>query len=88
MAGLAPERWRPVDQGERLESVIAPNTPNRNFVATAPDQKWVADFTCVWTKEGWLYVAAVLDLFSRRIGGWSMKTRMSPVEYEKRAKLA
>lgn len=70
-------RKRPVDQGQRLESAIAPNTLNRVFSATAPNQKWVADFTYVWTREGWLYVAAVLDLFSRRIVGWSMKSRMT-----------
>ncbi len=70
-------RKRPVDQGERLESAIAPNTLDREFAASAPNQKWVADFTYVWTREGWLYVAAVLDLFSRRIVGWSMKSRMT-----------
>jgi putative transposase len=70
-------RKRPVDQGKRLESAIAPNTLDRAFTASAPNQKWVADFTYVWTREGWLYVAAVLDLFSRRIVGWSMKSRMT-----------
>ncbi len=70
-------RKPPVDQGKRLESAIAPNTLDREFTATAPNQKWVADFTYVWTTEGWLYVAAVLDLFSRRIVGWSMKARMT-----------
>lgn len=71
------KRRRPVDQGERRESAIAPNTLAREFTATAPDQKWVADFTQVWTRQGWLYVAAVLDLYSRRIVGWSMKARMT-----------
>jgi len=70
-------RKRPVDQGERLESAIAPNTLDREFTATAPNEKWVADFTYVWAGEGWLYVAAVLDLYSRRIVGWSMKARMT-----------
>ena len=70
-------RKRPVDQGRRLESAIAPNTLDREFTATAPNQKWVADFTYIWTSEGWLYVAAVLDLYSRRIVGWSMKARMT-----------
>lgn len=70
-------RKRPVDKGQRLESAIAPNTLDREFTATAPNQKWVADFTYVWTSEGWLYVAAVLDLFARRIVGWSMKSRMT-----------
>ena len=67
-------RKRPVDQGQRPESAIAPNTLDREFTAAAPNQNWVADFTYVWTAEGWLYVAAVLDLFSRRIVGWSMKS--------------
>lgn len=50
-------RKRPVDQGQRLESAIAPNTQDRAFTATAPNRKRVADFTCVWTPEGWLYIA-------------------------------
>lgn len=70
-------RKAPVDKGQRLESRIAPNSLDREFTATAPNQKWVADFTYVWTSEGWLFVAAVLDLFSRRIVGWSMKSRMT-----------
>ena len=70
-------RKQPVDKGTQLANAIGPNTLDRDFTATAPDQKWVADFTYVWTLEGWLYVAAVLDLFSRRIVGWSMKARMT-----------
>ena len=42
-----------------------------------PNQKWVADFTYLWTAEGWLYVAVVLDLFSRRVVGWSMSSTMT-----------
>lgn len=64
-------RGLPKDQGAR--SVIAENLLARDFRADGPNQKWLADFTYVWTAEGWLYVAAVLDLFSRRIVGWSMK---------------
>jgi len=67
-------RQPPFDTGER--SVIAPNILDRQFEATAPNQKWVADFTYIWTGEGWLYVAVVLDLFSRMIVGWSMQNRM------------
>jgi len=51
---------------------VAPNVLDRAFAAPAPNQKWVADFTYVWTLEGWLFVAVVLDLFSRRIVGWAM----------------
>ena len=64
-------RGLPKDDGER--SVIADNVLDRDFQADRPNQKWLADFTYIWTAEGWLYVAAVLDLFSRRIVGWSMK---------------
>ena len=46
-------------------------------MASAPNQKWVADFTYIWTAEGWLYAAAVLDLYSRRIVGWSMQDTMT-----------
>ncbi|GMV50778.1 MAG: hypothetical protein AMXMBFR67_23210 [Nitrospira sp.] len=45
--------------------------------APAPNRKWVADFPYPWTAEGWLYVAAVVDLFSRRVVGWSMSATMT-----------
>lgn len=48
----------------------------RTFHA-APNPKWIADFTYVWTADGWLYVAAVVDLFSRRVVGWSMSAAMT-----------
>jgi putative transposase len=67
----------PQDHGERSLHALAPNVLDRQFVATAPDQKWVADFTYIWTHEGWLYVAVVLDLYSRRIVGWSMQASMT-----------
>jgi putative transposase len=50
---------------------------DRQFEAPAPNRKWVADFTYIWTAEGWLYVAAVVDLFSRRVVGWSMSAAMT-----------
>ena len=70
-------RGLPVDRGDRSGGAIAPNLLDRQFGATASDQKWVADFTYLWTAEGWLYVAAVLDLYSRRIIGWSMQSQMT-----------
>lgn len=51
---------------------IAPNLLKRDFTATAPNEKWVADITYVPTEEGWAYMAAVMDLFSRRIVGWAV----------------
>ena len=70
-------RGLPVDRGDRTGGAIAPNLLDRQFDATAPNQKWVADFTYLWTAEGWLYVAVVLDLYSRRIIGWSMQSQMT-----------
>ena len=68
-------RGLPKDRGER--GAIAGNVLDRQFQADLPNQKWVADFTYIWTAEGWLYVAVVLDLFSRRAVGWSMQESMT-----------
>ncbi len=54
----------------------ATNRLNRDFTATAPNQKWVVDITAIDTDEGWLYLAGVLDLFSRRLVGWAMDDHM------------
>ena len=56
---------------------IAPNLLNRQFEAQAPNEKWVADITYIPTREGWLYLAAVLDLYSRKIVGWSMSHQVT-----------
>ena len=72
-----PRRRRlPLDLGERQAGAVAPNTLDRTFEAAAANRKWIADFTYIWTAEGWLYVAAVIDLFSRRVVGWSMNATM------------
>ena len=55
---------------------ISPNLLARDFTASQPDQKYVGDITYIWTAEGWLYLATVIDLYSRRIVGWSMDERM------------
>jgi putative transposase len=73
-----PRRRRlPPDLGERQSCAVAANVLDRGFQAPAPNRKWIADFTYVWTAEGWLYVAAVIDLFSRRVVGWSMSAGMT-----------
>ena len=73
-----PRRRRlPADPGERRANAVAPNVLDRGFEAPAANRKWIADFTYIWTAEGWLYVAAVLDLFSRRVVGWSMSATMT-----------
>ena len=56
---------------------VAPNLLNRDFKANRPNQKWLTDITYILTLEGWLYLAAVLDLYSRRIIGWAMSDRMT-----------
>jgi len=73
-----PRRRRlPPDTGERSLAAVSSNVLDRQFEAERPNQKWIADFTYVWTAEGWLYVAAVIDLFSRRVVGWSMSAGMT-----------
>jgi len=56
---------------------VAPNLLNRDFSATAPNQKWVGDISYVWTDEGWMYLAVVIDLYSRVVIGWSIQSTMS-----------
>jgi len=56
---------------------VAPNVLQRNFEADQPNQKWLTDITYIPTMEGWLYLAAVLDLYSRRVVGWAMSNRMT-----------
>ena len=73
-----PRRRRmPADPGPQGPRTVSPNVLNRQFDAPAPNRKWVADFTYLWTAEGWLYIAAVVDLFSRRVIGWSMQATMT-----------
>jgi transposase InsO family protein len=55
---------------------IAPNLLDRNFVADKPNQKWAGDISYIWTREGWLYLAVILDLHSRRVIGWAVSNRM------------
>ena len=56
---------------------VAPNLLEQDFTATAPNQKWVSDITYIATDEGWLYLAVVLDLYSRLVVGWAMAERMT-----------
>jgi putative transposase len=56
---------------------VAPNELARDFSATRPNERWVTDITYVWTDEGWTYVAAILDLFSRAVVGWAIDTTMT-----------
>ena len=55
---------------------VAPNLLEQDFTATGPDRKWGADISYVWTREGWLYLAVVIDLFARRVVGWATADRL------------
>lgn len=68
-------RFRKTTQSEH-DNPIAPDLLNRDFAADAPNTVWTADITYIWTQQGWLYLAVILDLFSRRIVGWAMSNRI------------
>ena len=67
-----PKRWRHPSAAPS-DSVSAPNTLDRGFNVSAPNRVWASDITYIRTWEGWLYLAVVIDLFSRRVVGWSMQ---------------
>lgn len=78
-SGLRPRRRRkfvPTTTDSNHGFPIAPNRLDRDFAASAPNRKWVCDLTYIWTDQGWLYLATVLDLYSRRIVGWSMQDHL------------
>ena len=76
IVGTVPQKRHPVTTQRQPGAFAAPNLLDRDFSADAPDQKWVTDITYIDTAEGWLYLALVLDLFSRKIVGWAMADHM------------
>lgn len=70
------KKWKVTTKLSKQSIEVAPNHLNQLFVAEAPNKVWVSDITYVWTEEGWLYVASVMDLFSRKIVGLSMGDRL------------
>lgn len=75
LRGHIPRRFRRTTDS-RHRHRIAPNLLSRNFTAKEPNVAWVGDITYIPTREGWLYLAALLDLFSRRVVGWAMSDRI------------
>jgi putative transposase len=59
------------------DRLVAPNLLNQDFTALAPNQKWAGDITYIWTREGWIYLAVIMDLFNREIIGWAMSHRIN-----------
>jgi transposase InsO family protein len=91
MHGIAPKarrRYHPVTTQRQPGVVPAPNRLNQDFSAAIPNQKWVSDFTFIETGEGWLYLAVVLDLFSRKVIGWSMSQTMDTALVETALRMA
>jgi transposase InsO family protein len=76
MVARSPRRKRPVTTRRAPGARAAPNLLAQDFTASQPNQKWLADITYIDTGEGWLYLALVMDLFSRTIVGWSMADHM------------
>jgi transposase InsO family protein len=69
-------RFRVATTDSRHHLPIAPNVLDRNFTVAAPNQAWAGDITYIATDEGWLFLAVVIDLFSRKVVGWSMQPDM------------
>jgi putative transposase len=69
-------KFRVITTDSKHNLPIAPNLLDRNFTPAAPNQAWVGDFTYIATEEGWLFLAVVIDLFSRKVIGWSMRPDM------------
>lgn len=76
IVGRRKRRFHPGTTQRQAGVIPAPNRLNQDFSAVRPNQKWVSDFTYIETREGWLFLAVVLDLFSRRVVGWAMRSRM------------
>jgi transposase InsO family protein len=76
--GLAARRKKKycVTTDSKHDFAVAPNLLDREFFSSGPNQAWVSDITYIWTQEGWLYLAAVIDLHSRMVVGWSMNERL------------
>ena len=70
-----PKRFQITTDSDHNEA-ISPNLLNRKFDVAMPNKVWTTDITYVWTLEGWLYVAVVIDLFSRQVVGWSIDDHM------------
>lgn len=85
---LKARRWHPQTTKQHYGDRIAPNVLNQEFRAARPNEKWVGDITYIDTAEGWLYLASIMDLYSRKIVGWAMADRMNTQLVEKAWKMA
>jgi putative transposase len=88
ITGRKRQKRRPVTTQRDPGAIPAPNLLNQEFCASAPNQKWVSDITYIETLEGWLYLASIVDLFSRRVVGWAMADHMEASLVEDALKMA
>jgi putative transposase len=89
--GLSPKKrrsWHPITTQRQPGVIPAPNRLNQDFSATTANTKWVSDFTYIDTAEGWLYLAIILDLFSRKVIGWAMAEHMNTALVESALRMA
>ena len=77
LSGRKPRRWQVNTTQSNPSHPVVANVLNRDFTATRPNERWVTDITYVWTDEGWCYLAAILDLFSRTVVGWALSASLS-----------
>ena len=76
LRGRTPRRWRATTRSNPKHAVVG-NSLDRDFTATRPNERWVTDISYVWTDEGWCYLAAILDLYSRSVVGWALDTTLT-----------
>ena len=74
---VRPTRRFKVTTDSKHNRPVAPNVLAREFDVKSPDRVWAGDITFLWTQQGWLYLAVIIDLYSRKVVGWSLKSRMT-----------
>ena len=83
-----PKKRGPVTTDSRHSYAVAPNVLARQFDVEQPDQVWVGDITYIWTTEGWLYLAVLLDLYSRKVVGWALSHRVDAALVQEALRMA
>jgi len=76
LRGRSPRRWRSTTRANPAHPVVG-NRLDREFTASRPNERWVTDISYIWTDEGWCYLAAILDLYSRSVVGWALSATLS-----------
>jgi putative transposase len=88
LIALRTPKWHPMTTQQQEGNRIAPNVLDQDFHASRPNEKWVGDITYIATDEGWLYLASILDLYSRRVVGWAIEDGMEVSLVEKAWQMA